>query len=139
MEYYAKYSFRQKPDSVSSYILKRQEGNVPGLKFSEFKNGDKYIRISVPRNRNMRKYFAYTIETEPSNVLTSVEGLNENYRTFGDARKIGLKDLILFQFSFNLQDVDMYFIHNKAYSIKQKKDAFSIWNIENKLIFEKKY
>lgn len=131
MKYYAKYSFGLKENTTTSYVLKSQTGNVENFNLGSFKGGEKYIRISVPRSAAMRKYFAYTIEMDSGNVLTSIEGLDENKRSFGDAKKIGLKDLILVQFSNDMKKVDLYFLKGLASSIQEKKNNFQKWNVEN--------
>ena len=137
MEYYAKYSFKRQEDTVKCYILKNQEGNVPELTLAKFvdnsKNieygiaGKQYMIFTLPRSQYMRKYFAYVFEYAWGKPLTSVEGLNGQLRTFGDGKKIGTNDLILFQFSEDMKYLDMFFVKDMARNVEEKKLNFKLW------------
>lgn len=142
MKYYAHFYFN-KLENSKNYILKSSEGSVKNLvlpKFSDTKKnvdagvvGKEYIVFTLPRSAIMKKYFAYTFEMAGGKPITSTEGLNGLFRTFGDGRNLGSKDLILFQFSEDLKKLDMYFVEGKGGNICDKKTFFQVWNEENKL------
>lgn len=144
MFYYSKYSFIKRADKVSEYILDNIEGcEIDVLKIDVYKSNDEhdklgisgkpYVIFSVPRSPSMRRYFAYCIEYKRGEVLSSVEGLNDKKRTFGDAKNIGLRDLILIQFSDDMSRMDMYFVKNYGGSKSDKMYAFQMWNDGDKL------
>lgn len=143
MDYYAHYKFERQPESVKCYVLKNKDGVVKNLHFARFadtqKNqdlqivGKEYMLFTLPRSKAMRRYFAYVFEYESGKPITSVEGLNGQLRTFGDGKKIGNNDLILFQFSEDMKKLDMYFVANKGATKLEKKINFNLWCSENKL------
>lgn len=136
MKAYAHYSFLQSPLSKGSYILKNYEGDVEGLEFLKYadtpqneklgSSGLEYMRCEVPRNPSIRKYFAHVF-TVKNGPLTSVEPVNSWNRTFGDAKKIGLNDLILFQFSDDNTSLEMWFVKDMGNFKEQKQNAFKKW------------
>lgn len=142
MEYYAHYHFTRKEDNIKTLILTSHEGDA-GLKLAKFVDNEKnkklglsgkeYMMFTLPRSAAMRKYFAYVFESEPGVPITSVEGLNGQLRTFGDGKKLGTTDLILFQFSENMMELDMYFISSAAKNISEKKMNFNLWCQTNNL------
>lgn len=137
MKYYAHFSFTRRSDDLKCYILNKQEGCVEKLEFAKFadnkKNkdagiaGKNYMLFTLPRSPSMRKYFAYVFEYAYGKPITSVEGLNGQFRTFGDGKQLGSKDLILFQFSDDMMSLDMYFCKDLAPSISKKKAYFQNW------------
>lgn len=137
MKSYATFYFEQSPVCDKDYILVKQIGGVLGLEFGKYKTNEKndllkvsgkeYMRLTVPRKESMRKYFAYTFEMKPNVPITSVESLDEANRTFGDAKKIGLNDLILFHFSKNRKKLIMWFIKDKGFSRITKTNAYTMW------------
>ena len=137
MKYYAHFNFKRKEDDLKCYILEKSEGKVEGLEFAKFadtkKNiesglaGRHYMLFTVPRSETMRRYFAYVFEYAYGKTITSVEGLNGLLRSFGDGKKLGSKDLILFQFSEDMMSLDMYFCKDLAPSISKKKAYFQNW------------
>lgn len=136
MEYYARYSFK-KQGSTKCFMLENQEGEVQNLHFAKFadtkKNqeqgivGKEYMLFTLPRSPAMRKYFAYVFEHEAGKPITSTEGLNGLLRTFGDGKKLGNNDLILFQFSEDLSSVDVYFVADKGATRADKRLNFDLW------------
>lgn len=145
MKYYAHYNFERSEESNKVFILKNQEGTVEGLDFVKFADtkenresglvGVPYMIMTLPRSPSMRKYFAYVFESKWNEPITSTEGLDGEFRTFGDGKKLGTKDLILFQFSNNLKVLDMYFVKNLATSVMDKKLGFKRW--QNGEVLEK--
>lgn len=143
MEYYAKFNFEKSPLSENSYILTEQSGTVKGLSFLKYSDnaknieagiaGKEYIYFGVPRNMSIRRFFAHTFEGAGHRPITSTEALNNANRTFGDAKQIGLGDLILFQFSEDKSSLTMWFVKNLGYSRNQKSAAFYNWNKGEKL------
>lgn len=137
MKYYAKLGFVKSKSSTTSYILASKVGEVKGLKLGVYKDtaanqakgvvGSEYIRFSVPREPSIRKYFAHTFESADGDVLTSTEALDDNNRTFGDTKRIGSKDLILIEFSADMETLMMYFIKNKGTDRWTKQNAFRDW------------
>lgn len=129
MKYYSKYSFVRNDEHDKEYILTNIIGKtVDNFEMAEYKKGNnvgkKYIRMEVPRSPNMRKYFAYTFEMSYGVPFTSTEALNEWNQTFGDGKKLGSSDLILFQFDKDLDNLDVYFVKNAARNVSEKKVNF---------------
>lgn len=132
MKYYAKYSFRRNELHGKDYVLTGCEGENPrNFKMATYKKGDfvgsHYIRMDVPRSPSMKRYFAYTFELSYNIPFTSTERLNSKNQTFGDAKKLGSSDLILFQFDDSLSQLDLYFIRNGARNVAEKKVNFTDW------------
>lgn len=140
MKTYATLYFEKSPVCDKDYILLAQNGTIKGLDFSVYAKNEKnnaagvsdkkYMRFMVPRRESMRKYFAYTFEMKPNVPITSVEPLDEKKRTFGDAKKIGLNDLILFRFSDDMSRLIMEFVKDKGISKAVKQRAFQEWTAE---------
>lgn len=146
MKYYAKYFFERSPLSNNSYTLISKTNNVPGLFFKRYAdtpknielgiNNKEYLYYTVPREESIKKYFAHTFEGAANKVITSTEELDEKNRTFGDAKKIGLNDLILFQFSEDMNKLVMYFVKNKGSTRQMKQKCFKQWCDGEKLVSE---
>ena len=132
MKFYSRYSFLRNPAKDSDYIFENMQGKVPaGFDLPTYKKGNfegkQYIRMTIPHSPLMRKYFAYTFETSYNVPFTSTEKLNKKHQTFGDGKKLGTQDLILFQFDENLEKLDIFFIRNKARTLNDKKLNFEKW------------
>lgn len=137
MKFYAKYKFKQSPLSDNSYVLESQEGAVKGLFLMRYAdtpknyecgiNGKEYIYFGVPRNPSIAKFFAHVFEGLNHKPITSTEGINEMNRTFGDAKQLGLSDLILFQFSEDRKSLDMWVVRGMGSSRAQKQKCFRNW------------
>lgn len=138
MEYYASYRFRRSDDTVSNYFLKEKKGvDISGMKLAkDRKNCCEYMKISVPRNPAIRRYFAYTLELSGGAVLSSVEGFGIDRKTFGDAKSIGENAVILLQFSNDMRDLAVYFVRSLLCSKEEKKNVFSRWRNGEELIPE---
>lgn len=128
MEYYAKYSFKKSESSNSSFELVSHEGkDIESMKLEELKTKKgKFINLSIPKSLSMRRYFAYTFQIADKQVLTSVEAL-KNFRTFGDAKNIGENAVLLFQFSPDLTQFDIYFVRVLFCSKTTKQETFNRW------------
>lgn len=146
MKFYSKYTFTQSPSSASVYILDSIEGElIPTLKLLQYKDLPKnqklgiankqYIKLTIPRSPSIRRYFAYVLEIDGS-TLSSIEGIDEHFRTFGDTKSIGLNDLILIQFSADLKHMELFFVKNEGSSRTKKSMAFTRWNLGDKLSME---
>lgn len=129
MKYYAKYNFSRSDINCTHYILKGRTGeDIPGMLFiKEQGSGEPYLKISVPRNQAIRRYFAYTLELSGGKVLSSVEGLNPDRRTFGDAKSIGESAVLLLQFSDDMKELSVYFVRSLTCSKDEKRNVFSEW------------
>lgn len=127
MKYYASFWFTKSDKSQSAYILEKSTGEVPNLHFPAYTDGKQYVRFTTPRNERLKKFFAYTFELSNGQVLSSVERLDDKYRTFGDAKQIGLNDLILFQFSPDMKRMVMWFVRNQGFNKETKQTAFRNW------------
>lgn len=139
MNYYSYYRFKRDEYRHSTYILVDQQGeDIEELELGMFADNDanrergvakrRYIIWTVPRSENMKKYFAFTVESSPNEQFTSVEALNDKHRTFGDARKIGRPDLVLFEFSEDRKTMEMFFVKGHGSDITDKKRFFQAWN-----------
>lgn len=145
MKYYASYKFTLHPSRRDTYILSSQKGEVPNLNFATFADNDKnkelglvglcYLRYTVPHSQSMRRYFAHTFEYAYGKPLTSTEHLNEKNQTFGDAKKIGLNDLILFEFSEDMTNLEVYFIKDRGGTKYEKVSSFHDWVNGESLIY----
>ena len=143
MKFYAHFTFLRNPLSQTSYLLRSKEGEVKGLSFLKYADTPQnrklgsanleYIRFEVPRNPSIRKFFSHVVVAGNNQPLTSVEAINNQMRTFGDAKKIGLTDLILIQFSDDQNQMDMYFIRDKGNTKQEKQEYFKKWCSGEKL------
>lgn len=132
MKYYAKYSFTHNAEHQKDYVLKEFQGSEPkNFEMAVYKRGSslgkKYIRMDVPRSPAMKRHFAYTFEMSYNIPFTSTEKLNSKNQTFGDSKKLGSSDLILFQFDDQLENLDVYFLKNAARNVAEKKYNFDEW------------
>lgn len=138
MKYYACYSFSRSPISQNSYTLDSKVGlEVPGMYFKKYaetpKNyelgicGKDYVYFTEPRDPRIAQYFAHTFEGKDGKVITSVEELDHLERTFGDAKKMNLNDLILIQFSEDRNKLKMWFVKDKGISKAVKQKTFLSW------------
>lgn len=138
MRYYASYDFRRSESNCSHYVFQDKSGDdIPGMLFTkDRKNNELYLKISVPRNPAIRRYFAYTLELSGNKVLSSVEGFGIDRKTFGDAKSIGENAVILLQFSKDMKNLSIYFIRSLTCSRKEKKMLFDQWREEDCLELE---
>ena len=138
LTYYAKYEFKQCPLYPKSYLLVKKEGKTPvNLSFAKYTDSTKnieagiagkdYIHFGVPRNPRMTRYFSHTFEGFRGKPITSTEALNDMNRTFGDTFNLGYKDLILFQFSPDMNALSMWFVKDKGNTREEKQKAFRNW------------
>ena len=138
MNSYAGFILEQSPINPASYLLKAKFGNVQNLTFPRYSeiqrnveagiNGREYLILGKPRDVSILRYFSRTFELGNGKVLTSTEEITERKRTFGDAKKIGLNDLILFEFSHDMKTLAMYFIRGYGKSKRIKTECFRNWN-----------
>lgn len=138
MNCYAGFILEQSPINPASYLLKAKFGKVQNLTFPRYSeiqrnieagiNGKEYLIFGKPRDISILRYFARTFELGNGKVLTSTEEITERKRIFGDAKKIGLNDLILFQFSYDMKTLEMYFIRGCGISRRTKTECFRKWN-----------
>ena len=137
MRYYSYYKFVQADDTPSTYLLESQFGSIPDfdpMRYTDCsrnkksgKAGREFIRFVEPRRLAMRKYFAYTVEMKGRAVLTSTEKIDNEGRTFGDTKSIGVPDLILIKFSQDRKYMELWAVRNQAKTKTSKFDAFDRW------------
>lgn len=127
MKYYAKYSFERKPGTETVYLFKSKLGHVVNLELAEHKDGSKYIQFEIPREESIKKYFSHVFTGKDHKTITSTESLDYKKRTFGDTKKLGTRDLILIQFSNDMNTLDMYFVSDKGNCRTEKQEAFKQW------------
>lgn len=147
MYYYSKFYFERCSIHKSCYTLVKEEGQFIDLrlgKYAESKknieagiNGKYYIIFSEPRDERIKRYFSHTFEGARGKVITSTESLNIDNKTFGDAKQIGYKDLILIQFSNDMERMVMYFIKDKGNYVEEKRRYFNSWVNGEKLYSQK--
>lgn len=138
MRYYASYNFKSSKSDCSHYIFQNKSGvDIPGMALTkDRKTGEHYLKISVPRNPAIRRYFAYTLELSGNKVLSSVEAFGLDFKTFGDAKSIGENAVILLQFSKDMKNLSIYFVRSLTCSKKEKQMLFSRWREDNNLELE---
>lgn len=129
MRYYAKYRFQRSKDDFTRYFLCESEGaDIPGMALiKDRESGKPYLKISVPRNPAIRRYFAYTLELSGNKVLSSVEAFGLDRKTFGDAKAIGESAVLLLQFSNDMNGLELYFVRSLSCSKSEKMSVFSMW------------
>ena len=137
MRYYAKYTFRKCEHYPTSYLLVSNDGKAQNLNLAKYTDsernkewgidGKQYIHFGVPRNPSMTKYFAHTFEGFRGKPITSTEALNDQNRTFGDCFCLGYKDLIFFEFSKDMNELNMWFLKDMGNSKAEKKANFFKW------------
>lgn len=150
MNCYAGFKFTQSPLNSGSYILQESFGKVDGLIFPKYKDikrnmdagiaGREYLIFSIPKSPSIRRYFARIFELGNGFTLSGTDELIQRkdvYRTFGDTKKLGTRDLILFEFTTDMKELKVYFIRNMGYSKKQKNECFERWNDGENLSMEK--
>lgn len=129
MRYYASYNFRRSESNCSHYVFQSKSGDdIPGMLLTkDRKSSELYLKISVPRNPSIRRYFAYTLELSGNKVLSSVEEFGLDRKTFGDSKSIGESAIILLQFSNDMKELELYFVRAVTCSKEEKKTVFSAW------------
>lgn len=129
MRYYTSYNFRRSESDCTHYIFRKKTGeNVPGMHLTkDRKTKESYLKISVPRNPAIRRYFAYTLELSGNKALSSVEAFGIDRKTFGDAKSIGENAVLLLQFSKDMRDLSIYFVRSLTCSKNEKKMLFDQW------------
>lgn len=131
MKYYANYKFERKPGTETVYLLKGKQGEVSGLKLAVYKVGElkgcEYIQYEKPREESIKKYFSHVFTGENHLPITSTESLDSKYRTFGDTKKLGTRDLILIQFSKDMNRLEMWFVADKGNNKAEKQETFRWW------------
>ena len=129
MRYYARYRFRRSESNRIHYVLQDKGGeDIGGMVLTKDRNsGEHYLKISVPRNPAIRRYFAYTLELSGNKVLSSVEGFGLDRKTFGDAKSIGESAVLLLQFTNDMKGLDVYFVRSLTCSKDEKIVLFTEW------------
>lgn len=129
MRYYARYRFRRSESNRTHYVLQDKGGeDIGGMVLTKDRNsGEHYLKISVPRNPAIRRYFAYTLELSGNKVLSSVEGFGLDRKTFGDAKSIGESAVLLLQFTNDMKGLDVYFVRSLTCSKDEKIALFTEW------------
>lgn len=129
MRYYASYRFRRSESNCTHYVLQDRKGeDVKGMVLTKDRNsGEHYLKISVPRNPAIRRYFAYTLELSGNKVLSSVEGFGLDRKTFGDAKSIGESAVLLLQFTNDMKGLEVYFVRSLSCSKDEKIAVFAGW------------
>ncbi len=144
MTYYSRYSFVKNKENPNEFIFSSHFGDdVPGFTPAVYKKGVNkgkgYIRMSVPRSPAMKKYFAYTFELSYNVPLTSTEAFNEKMQTFGDSKKLGTCDLILFEYNKEYERLSLYFLKDLAWNVALKKSYFDRWANGEELTYSPNY
>lgn len=129
MRYYANYRFRRSESNCTHYVLQDRGGeDIGGMVLTKDRSsGERYLKISVPRNPAIRRYFAYTLELSGNRVLSSVESFGLDRKTFGDAKSIGESAVLLLQFTNDMKGLDVYFVRSLTCSKDEKIALFTEW------------
>lgn len=140
MTYYARYSFTKNKENPNEFIFSSHFGDdVPNFTPAVYKKGKNmgksYIRMSTPRSPAMKKYFAYTFELSYNKPFTSTEAFNKNMQTFGDSKKLGGCDLILFEYDKEYERLSLYFLKDLAWNVALKKNYFDRWTSGEELMY----
>lgn len=144
MTYYSRYSFTKNKENPNEFILSGHFGeDVPGFTPAVYKKGvnkgKAYIRMSTPRSPAMKKYFAYTFELSYNVPFTSTEAFNKKMQTFGDSKKLGTYDLILFEYVKKYERLSLYFLKGLALNVALKKSYFERWANGEELTYSPEY